>query len=717
MTDVATQGHPFHEWAGAYIKAGYWPRAVKGKGGQTGWNRPGPDVHLRLLPEPHLGVALLTGSPLGDGSKLGAIDVDDDRFTRVVRVLLGGTADVPLPAERRGAKGTAIFVRDPCKDAIRRPVKWKVKGFNKNPVEYLFDLLCVVPPSIHPDTGQPYQWLGTPLLELQPEQLVEINLPFVSSVLSNRDLSVLIGGAGTHDAALEFVWHLVHKLNVEDDDLITRIVAAALPANYGGNTLEELPGLITSARNKPYRSHSGWDSNAGVEEPDRALAQLNAKYCILQDGGKAFVHYFDDEGFSILLPFADFHNLNSRRYVLGQDDKLKPVGKWWTSHPKARALEGLTFRPDRTETEVNGKLNLWRGFGVQPVPGNWDLMKRHLLEVVAAGNVEHYDYIISWCAWAVQHPHKPPETALVMVGGKGTGKGTLGSTMCKLFGIHHSIHISNTVHLTGRFNEHQRAACLVFADEAYWPGDKGSEGGLKRMLTESTLFMEPKGRKAVQVQNMTHVIIASNENWVVPAGQHERRFAVFRVSELHRQDPDWFGPLYDEMENGGYEAMLHELLNMDLSDWHPRYVPTTEALVEQQMRNLDPFDDFILRYLEGGVLPGYLLGVSETAKRPDVVLSYSQIDPDGRSLRDGLFDLARERPGLRNIRDKEITEKLRADYGCQSWRSSRFRGWQFPPLLDCRALFEARYPDHQWQYPDIEEWGAGINEDGSDPSY
>jgi hypothetical protein len=34
---------------------------------------------------------------------------------------------------------------------------------------------------------------------------------------------------------------------------------------------------------------------------------------------------------------------------------------------------------------------------------------------------------------------------------------------------------------------------LLFADEAFWAGDRKGEGALKRMVTEPTLFIEQKG--------------------------------------------------------------------------------------------------------------------------------------------------------------------------------------------------------------------------------
>ena len=157
--------------------------------------------------------------------------------------------------------------------------------------------------------------------------------------------------------------------------------------------------------------------------------------------------------------------------------------------------------------------------------------------------------------------------------------------------------------MAGRFNAHLRDACFLFADEAYWPGDKAAEGTLKRLITEPTLFIEAKHRDGVTVPNMLHVVMASNSDWVVPAGEHERRYAMFRVSEHRQQNEAWFAPLYGQLEAGGYAAMLHDLLRRDLGDWHPRRIPMTEALRKQQERSLEPLDAWMLKFFEAGMLP------------------------------------------------------------------------------------------------------------------
>jgi hypothetical protein len=294
-------------------------------------------------------------------------------------------------------------------------------------------------------------------------------------------------------------------------------------------------------------------------------------------------------------------------------------------------------------------------------------MRQHLEEVIAGGKADDAEYIVNWLAWAVQRPAERAQVALVLKGGRGTGKGTIGNAMCRIFG-QHAVHISSIEHLAGRFNGHLRDACVVFADEAYWPGDKKAEGTLKRLITEPTLFIEAKGLDGVMVNNMLHVLMASNSDWVVPAGEHERRFAVFQVSEDRRQDKDWFPPLYRQLENGGYGAMLHDLLHRELGDWHPRQIPMTEALRDQQVRNLEPLDAWLVGLLDSGVLP-------PGGDQPNRVPSHSYHDLEGRNPKNGLFDMARERvPSLRRLDDQVLAGHLKK-LGCKPWRNKTQRGW------------------------------------------
>jgi hypothetical protein len=163
----------------------------------------------------------------------------------------------------------------------------------------------------------------------------------------------------------------------------------------------------------------------------------------------------------------------------------------------------------------------------------------------------------------------------------------LGRVMASFYG-QHAFHISTTAHLIGKHNSHMHDCSFLFSDEAYWPGDKNAEGVIKRMITEDTLIIEPKFVGPFSVANCLHIIIASEEGWAVPAGIDERRFVVTRLDEKYKQKETWFAPLYKQLyDGGGREAMLFDLLNMDLGDWHPRRIIQTAALQDHKIHSLD----------------------------------------------------------------------------------------------------------------------------------
>ena len=441
------------------------------------------------------------------------------------------------------------------------------------------------------------------------------------------------------------------------------------------------------------------------------LDTLNERYCVVRDGSKVRVLTFEQvwqkehaREVPVYLAFEDFRNLHLNRLVRIGDDKKIPLGHWWLKHPDRRQFDGVTFQPGG-EREIDGHLNMWRGWGVEPQKGLWPRMRRHIKEVLADNDPTADSYIIKWCAWAIQHPAERAQAAMVFKGKKGTGKGTLGNALCTIFG-QHGTHISSAEHLAGRFNGHLRDACLLFADEAYWPGDKGAEGSLKRLVTEPDLFIEAKGRDGVTVSNMLHIVMASNEDWIVPAGEDERRYAVFGVSGDHMQDEQWFRPLYAEIAKGGLGAMLYDLLRMDLGDWHPRRIPKTAGLLEQQSQSLRPEDQWWVELLQSGQL------WCCDDRKPNCAVSNGYEDEvdngfGGKKIvrHKGLYDQAREiSPRMKLWSDHLLGAHLKK-HGCSnSKKVMRRQGWEFPSLAHLRAEWERRFPGWKWNDPNLAEW-------------
>jgi hypothetical protein len=76
-------------------------------------------------------------------------------------------------------------------------------------------------------------------------------------------------------------------------------------------------------------------------------------------------------------------------------------------------------------------------------------------------------------------------------------------------------------------------------------------------------------------------MMSSNNDWVVPAGHGARRYAVFNVSSERVEDHRYFKELWTELDAGGIEGLLYDLLRLDLRGWHPKQIYQTAALTEQ----------------------------------------------------------------------------------------------------------------------------------------
>jgi Family of unknown function (DUF5906) len=369
-----------------------------------------------------------------------------------------------------------------------------------------------------------------------------------------------------------------------------------------------------------------------------------------------------------------------------------PIGIWWLSHPRRRQFRGVTFLPAAPKV-VHGCLNQWQGWGIEPRLGDWRLIREHIEVVLADGNKEFADYIVRWIAWAIQNPAAAAEVALVLIGAKGTGKGTLVRCLQRIFGAH-AFQVTTREQVIGKFNGHLQDCVLFVADEAYWGGDKRCVGSLQGMITEPTLPIERKGLDVIQVKNFLHVVMLAEPGWVIPAGRFERRYAALAVSSVRRGDRAYFRELHQQIDEGGAEAMFYDLQRMDLGAWHPREIPdamfTNPAMQKQQSHTLPPLEQWYIMLLHNGVLPGAIGG------RPSTAFTKALID-DARSKIPRLRDLTEV--ALRNF----LVDEESIGIACTKYRTNIGNGWTFPPLAEAREAWCRRYGPLKWDSP-VEDW-------------
>jgi hypothetical protein len=447
-------------------------------------------------------------------------------------------------------------------------------------------------------------------------------------------------------------------------------------------------------------------------ELDQIVEYFNERFFIIGNmGGKCRVCWHEDDpgmpGRRVLGAqiFGDFRNrFDHIKVTVGHDKNHEPIqkgqGEAYLGHYARRQFDTITFAPGQ---KLGRKVyNLWQeGFAYQPTEGDCSLYLEHIRENICSGNQELYEWVVNWLAYAVQRPGEQGHTAIALRGEKGTGKNFFADKFGKLWGNHYFA-VSEPEHVIGRFNSHLRECCVLFANEAFFAGDPRHEQILKTLITDELLPIEQKFQDLVTCRNYLHLIISSNADWFLPTSMDERRFCVLDVSDAHRGDKPYFKAIEDQLDAGGYEALLWTLLHRDLKNFSPRTAPRTSGLDYQIARSLKGAEAAWFQCLHLGTVPGqpdedgrmWLRGIDliEWAKKHDPRLSGIKAEDlgylftdDGRHRVKKPMDFKKARPVVQLL--DGTTDKVRVN------------AWNIPSLAECRKLWNKLRFEVRWDNP------------------
>jgi len=383
--------------------------------------------------------------------------------------------------------------------------------------------------------------------------------------------------------------------------------------------------------------------NTEVSLLNIAVSELNEEHAVVMSGGDCVVmsEVIDPtNGFLdiTLSSFANFRNkyLNQKLanpWRSKSQGKYKDLGSLWLEHTDRREYEKIIFDPALPPEPERGKkrfCNLFKGFPIEPKQGSWYELQEHLFRVICDSDVEVFEWVMKWQRAIFQSPGWKNPTAITMISGQGTGKGTWADYLGALVGKHYRI-VQKGQSLVGKFNYKLKDSIIVFADEVTWGGNKDAEGVLKTIITQPTIDVEAKFKDSFEVKNCINLIIASNNEWVIPAGLDDRRFCVLRTAEIEglKNNPEYFKQIRNEMDNGGLSAMMYDMLNPVLTEQDYldlRIIPRTKELFKQILLTMHP----VHKYWYECLLRGRLLEHDDEWKRYVPKAPFYQVFCDSR---------------------------------------------------------------------------------------
>lgn len=218
-------------------------------------------------------IGLLLSTEITDSVFIVAFDIDleDDLLISRVRMAVG-----PGAIRKKGKKGVTLLARS----AVARPTKRmqrKVDGRNVMAVELLGQRTqTVIPPSVHPETNEPYVWIGKSLDEVDPSSLPLVTDRTLDEVLLaartpdspffqiNEMSWSGPGGGGTVDSSILAASAVLVQRGWTDDEIEARIrrsIKLCLHGNPHAAEWDErlfstrLANVIGDARRKGFADH------------------------------------------------------------------------------------------------------------------------------------------------------------------------------------------------------------------------------------------------------------------------------------------------------------------------------------------------------------------------------------------------------------------------------------------------------------------------------
>lgn len=475
---------------------------------------------------------------------------------------------------------------------------------------------------------------------------------------------------------------------------------------------------------------------------ERFIDELANYFVIREFGNKARIGWFDHNGELCTMSFAEFRNAHFEKRIELQVDnktKLEPLVEYWLRHPLTTRFDSVDYRLGLAQSDMPEVLNLWRGWPAGLTPG-WDdctlgpngpvpvtdghfdqaemprrycdMFLEHMQNNMCSGDHDVFRYVLGWISDALLNPG-PCETAVVLTGPQGSGKTMWVECIREFFGIH-TITLDDPEQLVGNFNKHLQNKSLVFADEAFFAGNKRHAAKLKTLITRPDIFIEPKGVDGFIVPKRFRLVFASNDEHVIQAERDDRRNLVLRVDAgEHNQDRAYFSAIRKEWNEGGRSAMFRWLTGtywrneVGENRFRMWKRPVTAALQLQKDFSLTKPQMAIFNMLRDGDVPG----LHEYNDAQGTVFVSTLALAQANNLRE---EHQRSIGDLLTILAGPDAKHVRRTLGEGSARR-QYRGVWLPALDECRRRWE-RHMGRSAQWPEgVTSWTDEHTEDEPNP--
>ena len=348
--------------------------------------------------------------------------------------------------------------------------------------------------------------------------------------------------------------------------------------------------------------------------------------------------------------------------------------------------------------------NVFKGFRILPSDKKVDEKTEsiqpflnHIKHIWCNGNEEYFVYTIKWFAQAIQTPWIRTKVALVLKSEEGSGKGIiLNDFIGTIMGVYDRDSgtqgafrtMKNESDVFGQFTNSLEGCCILFLDELVWGGDKKASGILKALITEPTNKIEHKNVGSYVTDAFQNVVIASNEEWVIPASNNTRRFFVLECNNKYagvqnQESKDYF----DAISNVPIQDVADFFYQYDLTGFNSTAFELTQALNEQKKLSMKSSFSWVMEELKDDASWAEYTGETPIVSKSGIYERYSKWCKGGNMYK--TEDVVRFWKDMKLFNYQEFRRGGTDGVG-------QVRYCSFPPVEDSRLLFQARFKMNDW---------------------
>lgn len=479
----------------------------------------------------------------------------------------------------------------------------------------------------HPNTKQPYQWLGDSVADKAIKDLPLLTLDHIDKLLKyfkrlvpdswslktpakgkakpvQSDDNWMLSIAPTLELSPGQIKESLAAIDADDHDVWIK-VGMALHHQFGGSkegfalwdtwsrksvnygdTKLRWKSFNDKPKNREPITLASVLAMAKSTEKEGQLAREIAcleRYIYVKEGNQ--VADLNDPPADCLMPYAVFKNATQHEkfsvsYTTASGKpQVKSVPKWefFMNHEDFKEVRNVGYAPNQERVYVNqlgvSYLNTFQLPNHRVVSGTskLNIFFNHMEYLFP--NPEEREWFIAWIACNVQRPHKRCKvTPLHISTEHGTGRGWIGQLMEALLG-EWNVSVTQMSILSGemgssQFNEYLYHSLLCIVDEVYENSRRYSiNKRMRSILSENKQDVNTKFGKKQSMVVYTNFFFQSNYRMAMILEKADRRINVLSGPESFRSE-SYYDDLYDWLANEEAIAQLFQwLMNYDLTDF------------------------------------------------------------------------------------------------------------------------------------------------------